>query len=219
MLISPSLLSSDLLNLKSEIESLALAGADMLHYDVMDGSYVPNLTFGPGILKKIKTISNLKLDVHLMTKRPQDLFQMFVDAGADRIAFHPEATDHPYRDIQTLKSMGAEACCAVNPGTNIDILIPLLHLLDGVLIMTVNPGFSGQHFLKSQLHKITMVRQLINQINPHCKLAIDGGINPETFELLRPMSPDIIVLGHAMFGNDGGLTVDDYTKKINYYKS
>ena len=198
--ISPSLLSADFARLGEEIKAIE-PFSNMIHIDVMDGHFVPNLTFGAPVIRKLRAWTTLPFDVHLMIS-PVDFFiEDFINAGADILTVHPEAGPHVYRTLQLIKEMGCQAGIALNPGTSIEILKPLLPIVDLILVMTVNPGFGGQDFLESQLKKISEVRTLINETGREILLEVDGGISSITAPLVINAGADVLVAGNAIFNN------------------
>ena len=206
VMIAPSILSADYADLKNEIIRLDEAGADMIHLDVMDGNFVPNLTFGPGVVKAIRPYTKLPFDVHLIVPNPAVMIPWFANAGADIITIHSEACTHLDRALATIRSLGLKAGVSLNPSTPEEVLKYVLDKLDLVLIMSVNPGFGGQSFIDSQLAKIARVKELIGDRD--IKIEVDGGINPMTGSDAVAASADILVAGTAVF--DGG----DYRKNI-----
>lgn len=197
--ISPSILSSDFSRLGDEIEALEKAGADMIHIDVMDGHFVPNITIGPPIVKALRPHTKLPFDVHLMIS-PVDLFlEDFAAAGADGITVHPEAGPHIHRTLQLIRSLGKKPGIVLNPGTPIDHIDPVLDLVDLVLIMTVNPGFGGQSFITSQLKKIEAAAERIVKSGRDIALEVDGGINQQTAKRVISAGADVLVAGTAVF--------------------
>ena len=206
VMIAPSILSADYADLKNEIIRLDEAGADMIHLDVMDGNFVPNLTFGPGVVKAIRPYTKLPFDVHLMVSNPAVMIPWFANAGADIITIHSEACTHLDRALATIRSLGLKAGVSLNPSTPEEVLKYVLDKLDLVLIMSVNPGFGGQSFIDSQLAKIARVKELIGDRD--IKIEIDAGINPMTGSEAVAAGADILVAGTAVF--DGG----DYRKNI-----
>lgn len=197
--ISPSILSSDFSRLGSEIEALEKAGADMIHIDVMDGHYVPNITIGPPIVKALRPHAKLPFDVHLMISPVDPYLEAFAAAGADGITVHPEAGPHIHRTLQLIKSLGKKAGIVLNPGTPIDHIDPVLDLVDLVLIMTVNPGFGGQTFITSQLKKIEAAAERIAKTGRDIALEVDGGINQQTARRVINAGANVLVAGTAVF--------------------
>ena len=200
--VAPSILSSDFSHLAEEIQTIQSAGADMVHIDVMDGSFVPNITIGSPVVKSLRNTTNLDFDVHLMIEHPETQIDAFVDAGADIVTFHVEATHHAHRVIQQIKSRGVRAGIAVNPGTSLAMIEEVLDDVDMVLVMTVNPGFGGQRFIDSQLDKVHMLYHTIEDMGYECDIEVDGGINAKTSELVREAGANILVAGSAVYGAD-----------------
>ena len=200
--VAPSILSSDFSHLAEEIQTIQSAGADMVHIDVMDGSFVPNITIGSPVVKSLRNTTNLDFDVHLMIEHPETQIDAFVDAGADIVTFHVEATRHAHRVIQQIKSRGVRAGIAVNPGTSLAMIEEVLGDVDMVLVMTVNPGFGGQRFIDSQLDKVHMLYHTIEDMGYECDIEVDGGINAKTSELVREAGANILVAGSAVYGAD-----------------
>ncbi len=200
--VAPSILSSDFSHLAEEIQTIQSAGADMVHIDVMDGSFVPNITIGSPVVKSLRNTTNLDFDVHLMIEHPETQIDAFVDAGADIVTFHVEATRHAHRVIQQIKSRGVRAGIAVNPGTSLAMIEEVLGDVDMVLVMTVSPGFGGQRFIDSQLDKVHMLYHTIEDMGYECDIEVDGGINAKTSELVREAGANILVAGSAVYGAD-----------------
>jgi ribulose-phosphate 3-epimerase len=197
--ISPSILSADFSRLGAEIEALEKAGADMIHVDVMDGHFVPNITIGPAIVKALRPHAKIPFDVHLMIS-PVDLYlEPFGDAGANGITVHPEAGPHIHRSLQQIRSLGKRPGIALNPGTPVDHIESVLDLVDLVLIMTVNPGFGGQTFITSQLKKIEAAAELIAKSGRDIALEVDGGITPQTARRVISAGANVIVAGTSVF--------------------
>lgn len=206
VLIAPSILAADLANLKSEVEAVTAAGADMLHLDIMDGHYVPNLTFGPGLVKTLRPYTRLPFDVHLMVTEPEVMVPWFVDAGADIITVHYEAAVHLDRTLAEIRNAGKKAGVSLNPATPENVLEYVLDKLDLILVMSVNPGFGGQSFIPSQLEKIQRIKSMVGSRN--IRIEVDGGINPMTAAECAAAGADILVAGTSVFS--GG----DYRKNI-----
>jgi len=199
--VAPSILSANFAKLGEEISSLEQGGADLVHVDVMDGSFVPNITIGPLVVEAIKPVTQLPLDVHLMIDKPDQYIESFIKAGADIITVHAEATNHLHRTVHLIKSLGAKASVALNPATPLNVLDFLLPNLDMVLLMTVNPGFGGQAFIASIIPKIQALRERINQQNLHIDIEVDGGINIQTSKLVRNAGANVLVAGSYVFSS------------------
>ena len=200
--VAPSILSADFVNLERDIRALGPAGADYVHVDVMDGLFVPNLTIGLPVVKAISRISPLPLDVHLMIDRPLRYAERFCEAGADVLTLHVEADtpEHTREALETIRACGKKAGLSLKPGTPAEAALPYLELCDLILVMTVEPGFGGQHFMADQLPKINRVRALIEQHAPHCMLEVDGGVDEKTAPLCTKAGADVLVAGSAVFG-------------------
>ena len=197
--ISPSILSADFSILGDEIQSLAQAGADLIHIDVMDGHFVPNITMGPPIIKMVRKCTKLPFDVHLMISPVEKYIKAFADAGSDIITIHPEATDNLKRAVGTIKSLGKKAGVSLNPKTPISALMDVINDIDLILIMSVNPGFAGQSFMSEVLPKVTELRKMINEKKLKIDIEIDGGINFETAPLAVKAGANILVSGTTIF--------------------
>ncbi len=199
--ISPSILSADFSRLGEEIKNIEKAGADYIHIDVMDGSFVPNITIGNEVVRSVRSISALPFDVHLMINNPDNHVKAFADAGADIITIHAEASIHLDRSLSLIKSFGKKAGVSIVPSTHEDVLDYVLDKLDLILVMTVNPGFGGQKFLDSQLRKIENIRKKIERVGKKIDLEVDGGINPQTAKLAVQAGADVLVAGSYIFGS------------------
>ncbi len=205
--IAPSILAADLSNIGTEIEKLSAAKADLIHLDVMDGHYVPNLTFGAPLIKQIARLTNLPLDVHLMVLNPADYLEELAEIGVSYISYHPETVYHNHRLIHQIKKKGIKAGWAINPGVSENILKPVINDLDFVLLMSVNPGFSGQKFIPSVYNKIRNVRAMTAD-NPQFEIEVDGGVNDQNAPELVNTGADILVAGAFVFNtNDYSLTI------------
>lgn len=199
MKIAPSILSADFANLQRDIEFIEKHGGDYVHVDVMDGQFVPNITFGPNVVKAIRPITKLPLDVHLMIVNPENYIQQFAEAGADIIGVHVEATPHIHRAIQMIKASGVQAEVVINPGTPVVAVQHVLAMVDQVLVMTVNPGFGGQSFIDESLSKIKELAALKEANGYHYDIEVDGGVVPETAKKCKEAGANVFVAGSYIF--------------------
>lgn len=202
MKIAPSILSADFSNLQRDIELVEKGGADYIHVDVMDGQFVPNITFGPNIVQAIRPITKLPLDVHLMIVDPEKYIPAFAKAGADIITVHVEATTHIHRALQMMKDLGVKSGVVINPGTPITMIKHVLPIADQVLVMTVNPGFGGQSFIEETVEKIAELSELREQNNWHYSIEVDGGIVPETAQICQKAGADVFVAGSYIYNSE-----------------
>ncbi|QLK85835.1 ribulose-phosphate 3-epimerase [Staphylococcus sp. 17KM0847] len=210
--IFPSLLSADFLALKDEIDTLERAGVDALHFDVMDGTFVPNISIGLPILEAVRRGTTLPIDVHLMIDNPEMYIDVFCEKGADKVSVHVESTPHIHRAIQKIKKHGKEAGIVVNPGTAIDVIQPMLTEVDFVLVMSVNPGFGGQAFIEQSIDKIHTLHQLRKTHNLTFNIEVDGGINEKTGQQVIDAGADWLVAGSYFFKHS------DYAKAVQTLK-
>ena len=198
--IAPSILAADFSRLAEEVKSAEEGGADFLHFDVMDGRFVPNLSFGPIIIKSIRNITRLPFEAHLMVEEPDRFIPSFAEAGADIITVHIECSSRPYAIIESIRSFGKEVGIALNPSTPLNAVEYILNRIDMLLIMTVDPGFGGQPFIKELLPKIRKARQIIDEQRLDIDLAVDGGINEKTAPLAIKEGANVLAVGSAIFG-------------------
>ncbi|MDO4428908.1 MAG: ribulose-phosphate 3-epimerase [Atopobiaceae bacterium] len=208
VLIAPSILSADYLHLSDELEQVS--SADLIHFDVMDGHFVPNLTFGPDMLRAVAAASDLPVDAHLMVSNPDEVTEKYLDAGASIVSFHYEAAPHAHRLVQLIKDRGAKASIALNPATPVSVLEPILDDLDMVLVMSVNPGFGGQTFIESTLRKLRRLRRMCDEHGVSPLVEVDGGISARNVAEVTTSGANVFVTGSAVFGSaDRAAAIED----------
>ncbi|MDX4051059.1 ribulose-phosphate 3-epimerase [Aliarcobacter skirrowii] len=212
MLVAPSILSADFGNLEKEIKAICEAGCDLVHVDVMDGHFVPNLTIGPVVVEPVSKHSLKPLDIHLMVENNNFFVDLFASLKPKYLSFHIESEKHPHRLIQKIRSLGISPAITLNPHTKVEDIEYLLQDLDMVLLMSVNPGFGGQKFIPTILEKAKTLKELINKRNPNCLIEVDGGVSDKNIKELKDAGVDIVVAGSFIFGSG------DYKKAINSLK-
>lgn len=200
IMIAPSILSADFTRLGDEVRAVEAAGADVIHVDVMDGHFVPNITIGPLVVRAVRAVTSLPVDVHLMITDPDRYLKDFIDAGADWVTVHVEACVHLHRTLTSIKDMGRKAGAVLNPATSLTTLEYVLSEVDLVMLMSVNPGFGGQSFIPSVIDKIRRLRQMLDAINPGVGIEVDGGIGPATIAAVAEAGANIFVAGSAIYG-------------------
>ena len=203
--IAPSILSADFARLGEQVQAAEAAGADMIHIDVMDGQFVPNITVGPLVVAAVRSVTTLPLDVHLMIMHPERYLQAFAEAGADLLTVHAEATVHLHRLLEQIRGLGVRPGVALNPATPEDVLAYVLPYLDLILVMTVNPGFGGQAFIPEMLHKVAAVHRMTQTLSREVLLSVDGGIDVETAPQVVAQGANVLVAGSAIYGAPEGV--------------
>jgi ribulose-phosphate 3-epimerase len=202
--LAPSILAADLAHLADQVTQVVAAGADRIHVDVMDGHFVPNISFGPVLVKWLRPVCSIPLEVHLMISEPDRYLEAFAEAGADTLIVHEEGAIHLHRTVQAIHALGKRAGVAINPATPASVLDEILPEVELVLVMTVNPGFGGQKFISSTLPKLRRVRKMIDLVPESSDLEVDGGIEPHTAPLVVEAGARVLVAGSAVFGAAGG---------------
>lgn len=201
-ILAPSLLAANFENLSQQIRYVEMSGADWIHCDIMDGKFVPNITFGPFIVEAVNRITNLPLDVHLMIENPENYFEQFINAGADYLTIHQEAVVHLDRQVHRIKELGAKAGVSINPGTPVSTLTDILEIVDMVLVMSVNPGYGGQKFIHNSLKKIEQLDLIRKEKGLNFLIEVDGGINTENIQIVSQAGCDAFVAGSSIFAQD-----------------
>lgn len=215
-LIAPSILSADFTQLGAQIQAAELAGADWIHIDVMDGHFVPNLTMGPFIVSACRSVTQLPLDVHLMVTEPENLLKPFAKAGATNLTVHVETCPNLHRTLQVIRELGCHPGVVINPATPVSLIEPVIHLADLILVMSVNPGYSGQRFLPEVLPKVADIRQLLERTNPAAWLEIDGGIDQDTLPLALSAGANVFVAATAVFRHPSGIAAGIHALKAQF---
>ena len=212
MLVAPSILSADFGNLEQEIKAICEAGCDLVHVDVMDGHFVPNLTIGPVVVEPVSKASTKPLDIHLMVENNSFFVDLFAPLKPKYLSFHIESEKHPHRLIQKIRSLGISPAITLNPHTKVEDIEYLIEDLDMVLLMSVNPGFGGQKFIPSVIEKVKKLKELIKKKNPNCLIEVDGGVSDKNIKELKDAGVDVVVAGSFVFGSS------DYKKAIDSLK-
>ena len=214
--IAPSILSADFTRLGEEIATIERAGADWVHVDIMDGHFVPNMSMGRKALEACKQVTRLPLDVHLMVQSPESFVEWYAESGADHLTVHIEATPNIHRVLQRIRELGCQVGITLNPGTAASSLDAVLHMVDQVLVMTVNPGFGAQTFIPETLLKIREIRQKLDQVNPEALILVDGGISPTTIDQVIEAGAQVFVSGTAVFKHPEGAAAGIASLKVHF---
>jgi ribulose-phosphate 3-epimerase len=217
--IAPSILASDFSILGNEIENIEKSGADMIHVDVMDGSFVPNISIGIPVIRSIRKITDLEFDVHLMIENPDKHIEAFAEAGADIICIHAEACKHLHMTITNIKRLGKKAAVSLNPATPLSYIELILHEVDMVLIMSVNPGFGGQEYLNFITDKITDLKKIVQKKGYNIDIEVDGGINMENIQMISKAGANVFVAGTAIFKSENRKRTIEKLRKLATYKN
>ena len=216
-MIAPSILSADFSRLGDEVRAVEAAGAEVIHVDVMDGHFVPNITIGPLVVEAVRRVTELPVDVHLMITEPDRYLKDFADAGADWITVHVEASVHLHRTLNYIRDLGKKAGAVLNPATSLSTLEYVLEELDLVMLMSVNPGYGGQSFIESTLEKTRRLREMLDEVNPNAGIEIDGGISPKTIARMAEAGANIFVAGSAIYGQDDyGAVITEMKEKAGW---
>jgi ribulose-phosphate 3-epimerase len=217
-LLAPSILSANFACLKDDLDKVERAGAHLIHVDVMDGRFVPNITVGIPVVESLRAVTSLPLDVHLMIVEPEKYISDFVKAGADWVSFHFEAAVHHHRIVEQIKELGAKAGIVINPSTPVEFLTEILPFLDFVLVMSVNPGFGGQKFIPTSVKKIEKLKRLAQELNPELLIEVDGGIKVSNVESVLKAGAQVIVAGSAVFKGNPEENVKAFLEKFKSFE-